>query len=222
MGISQKENCYFIENSLFKDVLAGFTTIALSGSLPDDLQNCLCSVDNNFNISYLDQKHSRQVMIIDKPGFYPGDGLFTKDTNHIIAVRTADCLPIFFASDELGVVGIIHMGWRSAQKGILDNIPYRLSSFKVIAGVGLDNCCFEVGEEFLGYSRLAPFVVTKKKLFLDPVAFCKKTLIEKGLKEENFTHLGICSFCQGENKFFSYRRDKTNQRTISFIARLRI
>ncbi len=112
------------------------------------------------------------------------------------------------------------MGWRSAEAGILDNISFDLSSFAAIAGIGLRQCCYEVGEEFLEHERLKPFLERKqKKIFFDPIGFARATLIKKGLSEDNFFDLGLCNFCM-ESDFFSYRKSHTENRTVSFILKM--
>ena len=47
------------------------------------------------------------------------DGLVTVDQRVALAVRTADCAPVAFASDN-GVVGVAHAGWRGLVAGILE------------------------------------------------------------------------------------------------------
>jgi copper oxidase (laccase) domain-containing protein len=94
-----------------------------------------------------------------------------------------------------------------------------MASFKVIAGVGLRQCCFEVGEDFKSYDNFKEFVKPREgKLFFDPVGFARKKLSGKGLKPENFIDLDICSFCSKEN-FFSNRKDGTDNRTLSFVMK---
>ena len=80
-------------------------------------------------------------------------------------------------------------------------------------------CCYEVGDEFLGYLPMKPFVESQEgKLYLDPIGFAKEKLKLKGLRNENFFDVNICSYCSPEN-FFSYRKTKTPHRTLSFVVK---
>jgi len=212
MRLQERNEYFFIKDSCF---LFGFTKPAFKNSILEleDLNKL------NLKIATLKQIHSSKINIIEKASNYQGDGLFTSTSDLVLTVKTADCLPIFLYSKELNVCGIIHMGWRGAVSGILENIPFNLNSFKVIAGVGLRKCCYKVGKEFLEFN-IYPFILNiKGVLYFDVIEFTKNILISKGLKEENFLDLGICSFCSKES-FFSYRRDKTILRTFSFIVRL--
>lgn len=220
MFLKEKDNHYLIDRVFPSIVLAGFTKNILSGNLPQDIQEVFKSSSRDISISWLKQVHSARLRVIENPGVYEGDAIFTNLNNCVLAIRTADCLPLFLFSSQLGVIGLIHMGWRPANKGILENIPYDLSSFKAIAGVGLRNCCYEVGEEFLTYPQLDKHIKKRNdKLYLNPVVFAKDRLLNLGLKSDNFFDLDICSLCNPKT-LFSYRRNKTTSRTISFIMKI--
>jgi hypothetical protein len=187
--------------------------------MPEDIYKICDELSLSSRISFMNQIHSGIVNRIDEPGVYEGDGLFTDREDNLLVVRTADCLPLIFESKKLNIIGVVHMGWRSAKEGVLENIPYELSSFRVCAGVGLRSCCFEVGEEFYSYGlKLSSLSRKEGKVYFDPLLFARAVLTHKGLKENNFLDIGICSFCSKED-FFSYRKDKTSSRTLSFIMK---
>jgi len=220
MRLLEQKYCFLVSDIFFSDTLIGFTRPSLRGRLPEDLYQALSFLGIQPQLSYMHQLHSALVQIVDKPGIYEADSLFCSQSNHVLAVKTADCLPLLFYSPAKAIIGIVHMGWRSAQAGILEHIGFDLSSFAVIAGIGLRQCCYEVGEEFLEYQRLKPFLKRKtQKLFFDPIGFAKVTLMSHGLPEDNFFDLGLCNFCM-ERKFFSYRKSHTENRTISFVLRM--
>ncbi|MCF7869682.1 MAG: polyphenol oxidase family protein [Candidatus Omnitrophica bacterium] len=209
--------CFFIDNIFSAGITAGFTNSSFSGRLPSDFNRLLSYTGKKASFSYMDQKHLSEVVIIQNPGFYEADGLFTKNKNHFLVVKTADCLPLLFA-DKDHLIGVIHMGWRPAKKGILKNIPFNLADFKVAAGLGLRSCCYQVGDEFREFEELSSYLkITPKGVFFNPVQFARDQLISKGLNKDNFFDLGLCSYCSKRN-FFSYRRDKTIQRNLSFIG----
>lgn len=221
MKLTDREYCYTIEGIFTPSVVAGFTKPAIKGDPAQDIKKALAGLCKNFKVAHLKQIHSAKIYLIEKGGIYEGDGLFASKDNTVMVVRTADCLPILLYSQALGIAGVIHMGWRGAKEGILDNIPYELFSFKAIAGVGLRQCCYAVGKDFLQHDNLSSFVnKSQDGLFFDPVSFAKAALMRRGLREENFFDIAKCSLCSKEN-FFSFRRDKTSNRTLSFIIQLR-
>lgn len=220
MRLLEQKHCFLVSDIFFSDTVIGFTKPSLAGHMPQDLYQALSFLGRQPQLSYMRQLHSALVEVVSKPGVYEADGLFCGQANHVLAVRTADCLPLLLYSPEKDIVGAVHMGWRSAQAGILENISFDLSSFAVIAGIGLRQCCYEVGEEFLEYQRLKPFLERKgNKLFFDPIAFARANLVKKGLPEDNFFDLGLCNFCM-ERDFFSYRKSHTEERIISFILKM--
>jgi len=161
--------------------------------------------------------HGGEVLSISEPGKYTCDGIFTSSPELVLIVKTADCLPLIFFSLKNKMSGVVHMGWRSAENGILGNIDIDLKDFIVIAGPGLRKCCYKVGEEFNRYKDFSDYMLEKNNgFYFDPILFAKNNLIKNGLKEENFFDSRICSLCS-EFGLPSYRKTKTNKRTLSFI-----
>jgi polyphenol oxidase len=200
-------------------VIAGFTSSAIKGDILSEMPQVLTSLGKITNLAYMKQVHGPDIKLIKEPGFYECDGLFTKESDITLVVRTADCLPLVFYSEKARVVGVVHMGWRSAAGGILEYIPFDLSSFVCVAGVGLRPCCYQVGDDFLENGRMRAFVKRREKgHYFDPIDFARKSLIRNGLPESNFFDAGDCSFCSGE-EFHSHRRTGTSDRTLSFIVR---
>lgn len=220
MRLVEQKSYFLIEDLFFSSVVCGFSKSNLEGILPQDVHNVLSFLKLKPAVSYMCQLHSAEIHCLDRPGVYNGDALFTKTKNNALVVKTADCLPIFFSQATEGIIGILHLGWRSAQKGILGKIPYQLGLFKIVLGVGLRQCCFEVGREFLEYKAFKPFLKLRDtKIYFDAVGFAKTALIKKGIRQKNIFDVNICSFCSRQ-PFFSYRRTKTPSRTLSFILNI--
>ena len=219
MRLTDNEFCFFIERVFDKGVISGFTKPNLDGNLPSDIHRSLAHLGKELSLSYMNQLHSADICYPDKPGVYNGDGIFSGQSNHILVVKTADCLPLLFSSKEKNLIGLVHMGWRSARENIFDKIKGNLASFKVIAGPGLRQCCYKVGNEFRNYLNLEPFIKQKEKsLYFDAISFSREALKKRGLEESNFFDLEICSFCSKSN-FPSFRKNSTSRRTLSFILR---
>jgi YfiH family protein len=84
-----------------------------------------------------------------------GDGLVTSTPGILLAVLTADCLPIIVADPENHAVGVFHAGWRGTVKRIVEKgvgemrryFGSRPSDLKAVVGPGIRNCCYQVGPE---------------------------------------------------------------------------
>ncbi|MDD5654019.1 MAG: polyphenol oxidase family protein [Candidatus Omnitrophica bacterium] len=221
MRLLEKDDLYLIEDFFPENVTAGFTKTSLEGrDVKKDVSDALGSLlERDIAVSFMKQAHSCGVHSIDQAGIYECDALFTKESGLALVVKTADCLPLFVYDEKSGSAGAVHMGWRSAKEGILDNIGIDLASAKVLAGVAMRRCCFEVTGEFLGYRDLSPFVNERGgKLYFDPVGFARSSLAARGIDRDKFADLDICTLCD-ERDFFSFRRDKTQNRMMSFIIK---
>ncbi|MFH1768283.1 MAG: polyphenol oxidase family protein [Candidatus Omnitrophota bacterium] len=219
IALVKKKYLYLIENFFSANVIAGFTDPSFPGIIPEDLPLFLDFAGKSLRISYLKQSHSARVNLIGKKGVYKGDGIFTGERGLVLVVQTADCLPLYFSRENDGVVGVVHMGWRSAKQEILRNIPFDLSAFSALAGVGLRKCCYRVGRDFLNYKNLRQSLEKRESFYFDPIKFCQSFFVQQGLKKENFCDLAICSLCS-KRGFFSYRRDQTKKRMFSFIVKV--
>ena len=82
------------------------------------------------------------------------DGIYTNQ-NLVIAVKTADCLPILLASTETRFAMAIHAGWRGLTSGILLNAINvamqftKVDSLIACLGPAISQEAFEVGPEVI-------------------------------------------------------------------------
>lgn len=223
MKLVEKTHCYLYGGVFPENIVAGFTKPAIEGRMPlSDAPKALSFLDSVVDISYMKQVHGSQVHKVHSPGMYVGDGLVTGLKGLALAVKTADCMPVLLYSGAKKKSAAVHMGWRSAKEGILGNVGEDLSSFTAVLGPALRKCCYEVGEEFLGFTNMRPFVSRRgKKLYFDSISFAKAELVRRGLKEKNFFDTRICSYCSFLG-LHSHRRTRgtSRSRTISFIVKV--
>ena len=84
-----------------------------------------------------------------------GDALFTRERGVLLAVQTADCIPILLADAKHHAAAAIHAGWRGTLRRIAEKTLGRMKmefgtrAEDVIAalGPGIGQCCYEVGPE---------------------------------------------------------------------------
>jgi YfiH family protein len=109
----------------------------------------------------LRQIHSDIIRCVDSnpdligEGPMTGDGLITATPGLLLAIQTADCLPVILVDVKRHVVGVFHAGWRGTvtrivEKGVgemhrrFGSLPRNM---KAAIGPGIQGCCYEVGEE---------------------------------------------------------------------------
>ena len=84
-----------------------------------------------------------------------GDGMVTDTPGLVLAVQTADCLPIILADRKRRAVGVFHAGWRGTVKRIVEKGVGEMRKhfgsdprdLVAAIGPGVQGCCYEVGEE---------------------------------------------------------------------------
>lgn len=197
--------------SIFKS--APFLSAIQRGFLKCEAQMVLSKVVN------IRQVHGKGIVVATaekykKDDSIPqADAIVTKDADVPIAVRTADCLPIFIFDPKQKAIGIVHAGWRSSQKRIAEETLKKMKAkfktrpedVKVAFGPALQNCCYEVTEEFLDYF---PKEIKRQgeKFYLDLNLANRHQLIGAGVLPRNIFDCKACTFC-GKN-YFSYRKNK--------------
>ena len=84
-----------------------------------------------------------------------GDGVITNTPGLVLAVQTADCLPVILVDPKKKAVGVFHAGWRGTlarivEKGVGEmrrHFDSQARDLQAAIGPGIHKCCFEVGEE---------------------------------------------------------------------------
>lgn len=225
------------EGVLYSDVLAsqpvihGFTTKALGnlgfGKNPNDPEvhanrNRFFQTLGLTNRVHIQPRQVHSDRAVCGADFVPGceaDASFTRDPNHVLSVLTADCVPVMIYFPE-GVVAAIHAGWR----GLLDEIiPKTLASLPhgglAAIGPAIGRCCYEVSEDLAAdfASKFGNDVVDRSRVkpHLDLVRVAMEQLDSGGIAEVDAAHL--CTHCHPD-LFFSYRRDGSSGRMMSFIG----
>jgi len=84
-----------------------------------------------------------------------GDGMITATPGLLLAIQTADCLPIILVDARRHAVGVFHAGWRGTLQRIVEKgvgemhrcFGTRPRDLKAAIGPGIQGCCYTVGEE---------------------------------------------------------------------------
>lgn len=157
-----------------------------------------------------------------------GDGLVTDVPGVLIAVGTADCVPVLVVDPVRRAVGAFHAGWRGTVAGIvgtgisLMKDQYGSHEGDLLAAVGpaIGACCYAVGEEvreqFAAAFRYGSELFREEsdepvRLYVDLWEANRRQLIDAGVNSGRVTVIGECTACSrlpdGGRKYFSHRAE---------------
>lgn len=157
------------------------------------------------------------------------DASVTDRPGSLLAIETADCLPILIVDPKNLRVAAAHAGWRGTAAGIAQAAVCSLVAAgsdpeQLVAALGpaIGSCCYEVGsdvEEAFGEAGARFFTpALTGKRHLDVAAANRAQLEEMGLRTTAIDQVDLCTRCR-EDLFFSYRRDGANAgRMISVVG----
>ncbi|MDQ4070943.1 MAG: polyphenol oxidase family protein [Actinomycetota bacterium] len=179
--------------------------------------------------TWLRQVHGARVVRVDEPGGGAGtvaDAAVTDRPGCALAVLTADCAPVAFASPE-GVIGVAHAGWRGAVAGVLEATVAEMralgaTTVTAVIGPCIRPGCYEFGPpelddvaSHLGDGMRAS--TTDGRPALDLPAAVRTGLARAGVAEEDVRDIGLCTAC-GDGHF-SWRARRERQRQAAVIWR---
>ena len=110
----------------------------------------------------LRQFHSNLVVVADKTDVErerprKADGVISAVPGVLVAIQTADCIPVLVADRRQRIVAAFHAGWRGTVKRIVElgvgrmrlEFGCRPGDLVAAIGPGAGQCCYAVGEELL-------------------------------------------------------------------------
>ena len=153
------------------------------------------------------------------------DAAVTSDVGVVLAILTADCLPVLFCAADGSEVGAAHAGWRGLATGVLEMTvaAMRTPSRDLFAWLGpaAGRNAYEIGAEvreaFLDHDARAAsaFLPTRPGHWqVDLYALARQRLFDVGVP-----HVfggDRCTISEPQH-FFSHRRDGRSGRMASLI-----
>ncbi len=156
------------------------------------------------------------------------DASFTREKNVVLAILTADCLPVLIVDRESETIAAVHAGWRGLAANILENTMQRAALHPEHSTVWLSPAissrAFEVGEDVFhafdaehDAEAAACFAVNEKGRWrADLYALARLKLRRIGITQ---IHGGeYCTYTDAQ-RFYSYRRQRDQGRIATFIWR---
>lgn len=186
---------------------------------------------------WLKQVHGNQVADADDPELVRlsraddtrpcADASVTSVPHRVLAILTADCLPVVIADTRGRCVGLAHAGWRGLAAGVLENtlsclqqrVPHD-AQWQAWIGPGIGADHFEVGADvFQAFTHTDPDAAA----FFQPGAAPGKWLANlAGLAQARLNKAGVhtveqsgaCTFSETQ-RFYSYRRQSRTGRFVT-------
>lgn len=166
---------------------------------------------------WLQQVHGDRVlrMTVEVPEGEPqADAVFTSEAGVVLAIQTADCLPVLLCADDGSEIAAIHAGWRGLAAGVIEACVRRLATptSRLLAWLGpaIGAASYEVGDEvraaFLAHARDAESAFTATRpghWHCDLYALARRRLGALGVTRIHGG--GFDTF--SDPRFYSYRRD---------------
>ena len=166
--------------------------------------------------------HDADSALVQNP---EADGAVTSKPGRVLAILTADCLPLLLCDEQGSRIAVAHAGWRGLCDGVIESAveAMQVDSERLVAWLGpaIGQDAYEVGADVYesfsarsGSNLVAAFARTGSKWKLDLAGAARTILHDLGVKKV----FGgtFCTFREDE-RFFSYRRDGVTGRMASLV-----
>jgi purine-nucleoside/S-methyl-5'-thioadenosine phosphorylase / adenosine deaminase len=158
-----------------------------------------------------------------------GDALTADTPRILLAIQTADCLPVLIADERSGAFSAAHAGWRGTLGSIVARTVERMQleygsrpqDLRAAIGPGISAAVFEVGLETIALFKdrfdYAEDLISgarpngKARLNLNLANF--RQLTACGLREDRIYDSGLCTWLRND-LFFSYRLERGSEKPV--------
>lgn len=179
---------------------------------------------------WLRQVHGIEVHDADAPAVQEpeADAVVARGAGIVLAILTADCLPILLCADDGSVVAAAHAGWRGLAAGVIEATLARMAMpgrrISAWLGPAISASSYEVGDEVRGAfverdaGAADAFAATGPGHWrCDLPALARRRLAAAGVVAIHGG--GFDTFTDA--RFYSYRRERETGRFASLIWRTR-
>jgi YfiH family protein len=166
---------------------------------------------------WLEQTHSTICLDDNDKGNF-ADSIITQTPNKVLAVLTADCLPIFAYDKNKTTVGVAHSGWQGLLAGVIEGFIAKFNENQIKPNdliihfsPALSQANFAVDKDFYqnfidkDQDLTSCFLEFGDKYKFDIYAAAIITLTKLGVNKNNIYSCNDCTFTNPN--LFSYRRD---------------
>ncbi|OYD06632.1 peptidoglycan editing factor PgeF [Paludifilum halophilum] len=162
------------------------------------------------------------------------DGLLTREEDVLLTSFYADCVPLFFYSPDMDMIGVAHAGWRGTVGGIGPKMVREFvrrgadrKRIRAVIAPSIGACCYEVDAKVADplcnilpeADRTVLKSVAEGRWKLDLKEANRRLLRGEGLLEEHLSVTHWCTSCHPD-LFHSHRRDQGRTgRMVAFIGK---
>ena len=213
-----------------------FVSLNFSSREGDDIENVrqnwqILAAAFNIEVGHffaVNQVHGDRILIIDHPVNditsnqpHKCDAIITDQPELAIGIKTADCVPIFFADKTKRIAGVAHAGWKGTSLNIaakvvdafLKKFSCRTDDIVAVIGPAIGPCCYQVDEIVFDSMKedknresfFSPCCKQGHWMFDLPLAN-RHQIIGRGIPEANVLTTDYCTSCN-TGFFFSHRRE---------------
>ncbi|QMV40369.1 peptidoglycan editing factor PgeF [Cohnella cholangitidis] len=247
-------------------ITAGFTTRQAKNTalhVGDDPGNVLTSRNNiaeelswRFEaFTCAEQVHGNDVYVIssedigrgrlDRESAIPNtDALITNESDVLLAMYFADCVPLYFHDPVTGSLGLAHAGWKGTVSEIAVKTVAKMQAVygaepeNILAAIGpsIGSCCYEVDRRVLQHVRPlidllragnpiieeSSIVISSEsegRAYLDLKHLNRELMIKAGILPSRIEMSSWCTSCRTD-LFFSHRKENgVTGRMMSWLGR---
>ena len=172
---------------------------------------------NAKDLAIPEQVHSTVVEFAKFPGRHPAaDGLVTTNSNILLTLKVADCVPVYLYEPRKNMIGLVHSGWRGTVGKIVPNAIQLMQKngaetgeIRCFLGPAIGICCYEVGVEVAHkFDDEAKMKLEDRKWKVGLHDQISLQLASSGILEENIQTSDMCTY--ESRDYHSYRRDGDN------------
>lgn len=180
---------------------------------------------------WLRQVHGAGVLRVEDASVAPelpeADASVTSQPGVVLAILTADCLPVLFCADDGSEVAAAHAGWRGLANGVLEATlsamrtpPERVRAWLgPAAGPQRYEIGVEVYDAFVSrdWGAGSAFTSTREHHWnVDLYALARRRLAAAGIAANCVTGGDLCTL-SAPDQFYSHRRDRRTGRMVSLV-----
>lgn len=207
---------------------------AFAGSLDIDVSQCVFAQQtHSANIHKVTKEDIGKGVFTYESGIPDCDALYTSESNILIGVFHADCVPIILYDDITNIICAIHSGWVGTMKQITSKTleilcqkeGCHIEHMQAFIGPAIGFDSFEVGMEVVEQVKALPFPTEQYirykdsgKALVDNQGLNYQMLRNAGLRDDQIFDDKNDTF-NNNTSLFSYRRDKSCGRHLSYIVR---
>ena len=195
----------------------------LKSSVMKNRENIQKSLELPSEPSWMKQIHGTNIEYLRSPKKNTiCDGSYTDQQGIVCAVLSADCLPIMMCDRFGKKVGVLHVGWRGLDKGLIQKFIKRFKvepeDLCVWIGPTISPKNYIVREDVYSKVKKVSLKVFKK---IDDLHWSLNLSLAAQiiLREANINNIFVERLCtyDSSNLYYSYRRDNVTGRMVSLI-----